>query len=447
MLRAGVAKTEITPSVGARMAGFEGRAFPALAVHDPLWARALVLDDERRRLGVVALDLVGISDEAVAAVRREVSATWGLPAEALLMAATHTHSGPRDTGAKGSAEEQSYWSALPQKLASLVGEAVSRLEPASIGAASGWSAVGMNRRQRMHAGGVWLGRNPLGPFDTQVGVIRVNRADGTPLVGVMNYACHGVCLADHNYLISADYPGYAVHFLEERLGHDAMGMFLNGACGDVDPREYWEGYGFASSSGFPQAERSGRDLAERAMRVWRQAEMTDDVTLRSARRSVELPTNRGRAIALAEESLSQAKSEASRPQKAWSPYVTWQVRSDPAGTEQHLARLREAGEEPVICEVQAISAGPATLVGWAGEVFCELGMQVKQSSPLPSTYIVGYANGDIGYVPTPEEFPLGGYEVDCAAHLDDSAGTVLVEETLQLLGQLTDTRPSSRPAC
>lgn len=436
MLKAGVAKIDITPPVGVRMAGFEGRAFSALAVHDPLWARALVLDDGKRRVALVALDICGVSEEVVATVREAASSRWSVSPDGLLVAATHTHSGPRETGEEGSDEERSYWSSLPSRLADVVGEAVAGLEPARIGTSSGWSAVGMNRRQRIHGGGVWLGRNPLGPFDTEIGVVRVDRADGTPLAGVLNYACHALCLADHNYLLSADYPGYAVHFLEERLGGGATGIFFNGACGDIDPREYWEGYGFASSSGFPQAERSGRDLAMRAMRVWDSTEMTDDVTLHVGRRQVHLPTNPERAIAAAEEALAMTEKAAAGPRRAWSPYVTWQVKPHPERAARRLQRIREAGDAPVTGEIQAINAGPVSLVGWPGEVFCELGMTVKAKSPFPATYVIGYANGSIGYVPTPEEFPLGGYEVDCAIHLDDRAGCVLVEQTLSLLDEL-----------
>jgi len=436
MLKAGVAKIDITPPVGSQMAGFEGRAFGALAVHDPLWARALVLDDGERRVALVALDICEVSEELVAGVRSAASSSSGVAADGLLIAATHTHSGPRDTGDEGSEDERSYWSALQSKLADVVEQAAASLEPARIGTASGWSAVGMNRRQRMRDGGVWLGRNPLGPFDTQIGVVRVDRADGTPLAGALNYACHALCLADHNYLLSADYPGYAVHFLEELLGGGATGIFLNGACGDVDPREYWEGYGFASSSGFPQAERSGRDLATRAMRVWDDAEMTDDVTLRVGRRQVHLPTDPERAIAAAEEALARTEKAATEPRRAWSPYVTWQVEPHPERAARRLQRIRETGDTPVTGEIQALSAGPVTLVGWPGEVFCELGMAVKARSPFPGTYVVGYANGSIGYVPTPEEFRLGGYEVDCAIHLDDRAGCVLVEQTLSLLDEL-----------
>ncbi len=94
MLKAGVAKLDITPPVGVRMAGFAGRVFPSLAVHDPLRARALVLNDGGRRAALVGLDLIGISDQTVAEVRKAAGSSAGIAPEALLIAGTHTHSGP-----------------------------------------------------------------------------------------------------------------------------------------------------------------------------------------------------------------------------------------------------------------------------------------------------------------------------------------------------------------
>jgi len=89
-------------------------------------------------------------------------------------------------------------------------------------------------------------------------------------------------------------------------------------------------------------------------------------------------------------------------------------------------------------KVQAIGIGNLALVGWPGEVFCELGMAFKSGSPFRPTYVIGYANGAIGYVPTPEAFGEGGYEAESAAHLSDEAGLVLVEESLALVGSLGD---------
>lgn len=435
MLKAGAAKVDITPPVGVRLSGYAGRVFPSLAVHDPLWARALVLEDSERRVGLVACDLIGLSAETVAAVRARAAKAGSLPGEALLVAGTHTHSGPAAPHREPNRQEQAYWGSLPARLAEAVAAAAQGLAPARLGVESGWSAVGINRREMVPGGRIELGRNHFGPFDPEVGLIRVEREDGAPLAGVLNYACHGICLQFDNYLLTADYPGFALHWFEREVGGGVMGLFLNGACGDVNPREAGVGHGLAGTGGFRVAERAGRHLAGQAAKAWRAAEVSGDVRLSVATKQVALPTNRARALAAAEEELQRVESAGGSGEE-WSPYLTWYDPPDPEGLRKHIAELREQGEAPVSAEVQALGLGPAALVGWPGEVFSELGMMVKRRSLFRPTYVAGYANGSIGYVPTPEAFALGGYEVACAAHLADEAGLVLVEETLGLLSGL-----------
>ncbi|MFB3882372.1 MAG: neutral/alkaline non-lysosomal ceramidase N-terminal domain-containing protein [Armatimonadota bacterium] len=435
MLKAGIAKLDITPPVGVRLAGFDERVFPSLAVHDPLWARAIVFDNGETRVGAVAVDLLGVSPEAVAAVRDSAAAV-GISPQALLIAATHTHSGPvfwRDSAL--SADESAYWAALPERLTAVLKEAVGALSPARVGVTSGWAAIGINRREVTPDGTVVLGRNHFGRFDPELGVLRVDHATGEPMACLMTYACHAVCLNGDSYLTTADYPGFAVHALEERTP-GVMAMFMNGACGNVNPREASVGHGIASGGSFMIAERAGSVLAREAARVYPKAAPGDCSILAAESRTVALPTNRARAIRRAEESLRRAERAAARPPRQWSPYLIWYDTPDPESRRRSLEHLKSRADTPVECEVQALRIGPATLLGWPGEVFCELGMDVKERSPFRPTYTVGYANGWIGYVPTPEAFGQGGYEVDCAAHLADDAGLVLVEQSLQLLDSL-----------
>lgn len=435
MLKAGTAKLDVTPPVGARMAGFAGRVFPSLAVHDPLYARALVLDDGERRAGLVALDLIGISENGVAQVREAASGSAGIAAEGLLLAGSHTHSGPafRDDGTFTD-QERAYWDELPAKLAGLVETAAASLAPARLGMASGWSAIGINRREVTPDGTVVLGRNHFGPFDTEVGVIRVEGSDGKPIAGVINYACHAVCLMADNYLTSADYPGFATHFFEQTMG-GGMAMFFNGACGNVNPREAAVGHGLASGGGFVIAQRAGSQLARDAAAAWDKAVPKEQVGLSFSHKRIGLPTKRERAIAAAEEQLRRAE-EAGGDKVEKTPYMTWYAPPDPERMRKRIARLKEEGDKPVECEIQAIVLGEAALLGWPGEIFCQLGMAVKERSPFRPTYCLGYANGSIGYVPTPETFSEGGYEAGTAAHLADNAGLVLVEESLGLLDGL-----------
>jgi len=436
MLRAGTAKIEITPPVGVRMAGFAGRALPSLAVHDPLWARALVLDDGTRRVGLVVLDLLYATEDLVAKVREAVVSPASIPPDGLLIAGTHTHSGPSDHGEEATDQERGYWASLPDRVTQVVCQAVGNLQPARLGVSSGWCAVGINRRERVPGNRIELGRNHFGVFDTELGVVRVEATDGAPLAALVNYACHPVCLMADNYLISADYPAFACHFLEGRLG-GGMALFFNGACGNINPREAAVGHGMASAGNFSTAQRAGENVAAEAARVWCKAVPADGVALSCARRTISLPANCDRALRAAETALTEAERQAAGAAADESPYVTWRSRPNPVRARARLARVRDRGSAPVTCEIQAIKVGPTVFLGWPGEVFCELGMAVKEASPFRPTYVIGYANGAIGYVPTPEAFEEGGYEADSAAHLADNAGLVLVEESLALLRDLT----------
>jgi hypothetical protein len=433
MLKAGVAKVDVTPPVGARMAGFAGRVFPALAVHDPLWAKAIVFDNGRSRVAMVGMDLIGISEKSVAAVREQVASSPGLAPEAVMISGSHTHSGPAFYDEDRFTElEETYWAALPEKLASAVTEAAGSLAPVRVGVASGWSAIGINRREVTPEGTVILGRNHFGRFDPEVGVVRFERTDGTPLAAMVNYACHAVCLMADNYLISADYPGFAMHAIEERLP-GAMGLFFQGACGNVNPREAAVDHGLMSGGGFAIAAHAGEALAREAVRTWQKAVPGEAATVGSTSRRISLPTNRARALKNAEAALERAQRVAGQPVPECNPYSTWYDPPSVERAQKRVERLTAQGEAPVECEIQALTVGPVSFVAWPGEVFCDFGHEVKQRAPLRPTYTIGYANGSIGYVPVPEAFEEGGYEAEVAAHLADDAGLVLVEESLSLL--------------
>ena len=110
MLKVGIAKLDVTPPVGARMAGFAGRVFPSLAVHDPLWARAVIFDDGKQRIGLVQMDLIGVWETTAAKVREGAAKSAGVVPSGLMLSGTHTHSGPTfwDDGTFTEGEK-AYW--------------------------------------------------------------------------------------------------------------------------------------------------------------------------------------------------------------------------------------------------------------------------------------------------------------------------------------------------
>lgn len=439
VLKAGLSAVDITPPVGVRQSGYAGRTLPSLGVHDPLWARALVLDDGSSRVGLVGLDLAGVPTTLVDSVRAQAASREGILPEGLLLAATHTHSGPQLWSAEPTDLEREYADSLPARVGAAVSEAAANLAPATVSVASGWSAVGINRREVLPGGLVKLGRNHFGPFDPELGVLRLDDAKGELLGVVMNYAAHALCLAEDNYLLTADYPGHACHYVEDRLGK-GVAIFFNGAAGDVNPREGPMYYGVLNGGSFLVAQHAGDAIATETIEVLSKARKIGNGRLACASRKIELPTDPNRALKVAEERLRAAEANPPAQDYHFDRYLLWDQRAEgPDAARRRLERVKERGDRPVEMEIQAIAIGDIALMGWAGEVFCQLGMMVKAGSPYARTYVLGYANGSIGYIPTPEAFPLGGYEVESACHLADNAGHVLVEESLALLREMSGT--------
>lgn len=432
MVTAGVAKLDITPPVGVRMAGFAGRTMPALGVHDPLCARVLLLDDGNRRAALMVCDIIGVSDQLVAQVRAGAAA-FGLSPEALLIAGTHTHSGPARPGDDSTSQEKAYWQELPSRLISCLSQAVAARGPASLSYTCGWAAIGVNRRHRLRCGHITLGHNQYGRIDNDLGLLRVDR-EGKPYAALMNHACHGVSLLSDNYLLSADYPGHAAHYVERALP-GATALYFNGACGNINPRECALVDGITDLGSYLVAQRAGEAIAREVASIWPEAEALDEPAISCAQRVIELPTNPDRAREAAERAARQAQPS-DEEQAEFTRYDHWDPRADRDRALRRWEQIQKEGVPPVKGEIQVISLGPIAFLGWPGEVFCELAITAKRRSPFSQTFVIGYANGSIGYVPTPQAYREGGYEVQAAIHLADHAGVVLVEESLKLLAEV-----------
>jgi hypothetical protein len=218
-LRAGTAKISITP---------DDLKIP---VHDPCYARGLVLDVGGERIGIVAVDLATYSNERLVAACRE---RFGL--SHLVLSSSHTHSAPgRENG-----------DFFEERITRVLEAAVKDMAPARISAGHrSFPQLGFNRlvvREDGHSRESWFGdvhftsenpeRIPFGPVDPEVGVIRVEDMEGRPRAIVMNYACHSdvVCF---NYAISADYPGAATRKVEEAFGGGLNCLFVQGAGGNI----------------------------------------------------------------------------------------------------------------------------------------------------------------------------------------------------------------------
>ncbi|MCP4643819.1 MAG: hypothetical protein GY851_25475, partial [bacterium] len=210
-------------------------------VNDPLYAKALVMDDGATKLAIIAMDVTAIGgigevgDDFLPTLRGRIETELGIPGRNVLVNASHNHPPGRLLCEPAEQLERTF---------DAVRRAAENLTAVKVGAGVGHEdRIGMNRTLRLKNGKAWTIRhgNPCPPddevesvglIDPEIGILRVDRLDGTPLAVVFNYACHPYITVPRGG-VTADYPGFASAVIEENLGHDAMALFLQGAGGDI----------------------------------------------------------------------------------------------------------------------------------------------------------------------------------------------------------------------
>ena len=397
-IAAGTASAKITPPVGVELTGYAGRPGPSAGVHDELYAKALVLDDGSTRVGILSLDLLGLTSEDAARIRTLASAKAGLPPGNLLVTCSHTHAGPavqflRCCGTP----DPDYVEWMVETSARAVGEAASDLAPAEVLFATSRSDIGMNRR----APYLQLVGNPEGAVDDEVGIMLIAAKDGRKAV-VYNYPCHGVVLGHENVLISADWMGAASRAIEDATG--ARALFLQGCGGDINPR---------LRGGFDAVEQTGQSLAAGVVAALEEA-VPAGGPLAALSESVELPL----LPPLPPEQLAKIATDAAR--RIREGMASGKSEHELSGYEaqrlwaQGIADLLERKDPPrrLVAEIQAIRIGGVRIVALPGEAFAEIGLQIKSFGE--KVLVAAYANGNIGYIPTARAYLEGGYEVDSA---------------------------------
>lgn len=457
-LTAGFAQADLTPPVGIGMAGYGNRTKTAERVDDPLIAQALVLTAGDQTAALVCLDNIGLNRDLICAARQRAEAASGIPEGQIVIASSHTHWGPMTSGSQYMPQylrdtiSPEYNEQLVSTLAQLVTDANSNRVAAVAGLGSGFCAdVSFNRRvadpalkclwwaalepprgaaaaaegnrlaQQWRKGehkGPHLSRplteldgNRVGPADAEVGVLRLEKSDGTPLAGLVSFACHAVCggAEDSLYALSADWPGQARAAFTDLLGVPML--YASGCSGDQVPR-WRQGQ---------SRERVGKAVGAEAAHVWWGIDhQSDELPLGVARRTVKLPPNtRIPSVAEAKANLA-AMADPEGDESLWQRCCVM------------LAAEIEAGLE---AEIWAMRLGDLGIVGLPGEILTEIGMQIKQRSPFKHTMTVSLANGSMGYFPTDDAIHAGGYEPEWSS-VGFGTERMLVETGLELLEEL-----------
>lgn len=272
-LRAGAAKVEITPAGGGVfLGGYDSRTSPSVGVHDPLFARALVLECGGQRIAIVSLDLIWFPSERVAKEAKE-RFDIGLT----LTAASHSHSTPDLLYSQNLWKPDRFkevFREIEDKVLSAIEQANANLFRARLATARSAITLGYNRLVMQPDGRrrpVFQNpeRIPYGPLDPTVGIIRIEDADaGTTRAVLVNYACHAVCMGPRNLEISADYPGPMAAKVEKGIKPDAVCMFTQGAGSNINPLFVITGQkGETNEDCFRRAKVMGEVLADEVLRT------------------------------------------------------------------------------------------------------------------------------------------------------------------------------------
>jgi hypothetical protein len=413
------------------MTGYIAREGPSLGVRDELWCRAVVLDDGAARLALVSLDLLGLDFELEASLRQKVMGAADLPADHLLLNCSHTHAGPAVTERPVlGIPDEAYGAALPARVAETAAEAAARLSPARLRYGVAPARIGVNRRRRDAEGRITFGADAGGAADRLVRVVAIDGEEGGPRAVIFNHACHGTTLDASNRLISSEWMGAACAEVRKRVGGEVVPMFLQGCCGQINPRGRWSGESIAEL---------GSEMAECISRALEVARPLTETRLAAALERIELPVRRDREfaegmLALASGSLKEAKDRGLPP-----------IRMRVFERLVEAARgIRDAPEAGLPFAVQGLGIGELGIAALSGEIFFELGEEIEAGSPFEYTMALGNSNGCTGYVPTAEAFEEGGYEPNdsCLYYgrppLSPEAGGEMVAAALRLLARIRE---------
>jgi len=414
-LQAGVGRATITPPVGIYQIGFT-RQSGSRSIRDDLYATALVLGNGQNKAALVSCDLLFLHPEVISRVRADAGARTGISLQNIMFCCTHTHSGPIVYALPDSDErERGYVTNLVYLLSGAVCMANDSMREAHIAAGKGSVQIGINRRAKRPDGTMAIGENPAGPVDTKVGLIRLDTPDGAPIALVVNYACHPVILGPRSLAISADYPGQAREIVEQITG--AKMLFVQGACGNINPLG-----GVRDSD--ENVKWLGAMLGGEVIRAYHGLTLEPLSTVKAISKTVPVP------LAPLAEELQGQESRGGRV----SQHRPW-----PWKVEVH----EEQGQLSTPGEMQALRLNDAVVVGAPGEVFVEIGLEVKDRSSLNNTFFAAYTNGCISYIPVPEAYPEGGYEVSRAyigyrlpAPVSPLTAELMVNTALELIGKL-----------
>ncbi len=476
-LRAGVARVNIT------------KDRPTERVNDPLYAKVLVLDNGTVKAVVITMDIGNITIPAMTEIRNGIQNELKINGNNVMINASHNHW----------VNDQLAEDYIARTIKG-VGEAARKMVPVRVGGGAGIEKrISMNRRLLLTNGKEWTIRRATPepedemvkgiaePFDPEIGILRIDKTDGSPLAVIYTFA-------NHNYTgvpnrgATAGFPGFASKVIEENLGNGAIALYMQGAAGDITPIVYKD------VNAPKQDEVHGTLLGLSTLQGWRNTTVKKDAGLSVIREELALPARTdiqkhiGDLEAQKAVILDYFKGEGCGAHgagtklnfKAFLPlYIKYMMspeypsdysyrymQEEKIGiddmkmmdadnkkdmekylnciykmeellvTEANIGYLKNnKPENPIKAEMMGLKVGDFILITFSGEVFAQIGLNIKQSSPYEYTFVTGYTNGSVGYSPTPDAYNGDAYEVSLS-RLAPEWQKIFEEKALEILKKL-----------
>jgi hypothetical protein len=418
VLQAGIAKVDITPTENLYMGGYDElcRTGKSDGVDGKIYVRALVFDDKMNKVVFIEADIVSLSPADYTPLRKIISSETGIPFENIMLGCVHNHAAPYPD----EKNKDSNWSKqLNTKFVLAVKNAIADLEPVKIGGGVGKSNIAMNRRHMMEdtistttfdennssqsygkyktdkpvliremAGVYRLGNNPKGSIDDEVGILRIDKISGAPKAVLVNYACHGTSLGGRNNKISPEWNGNMLNYIEENVP-GVTGIFVQGAAGDINPR--FVGGIDGIKDNVIKTRELGCEIGKEVVKVYSNIQTAQPLS-------------------------SQIKL----------------VHRDITCPRKYAAVVENFRNTTLDVPTTAIRIDQFIWVTFPGELFHEIGQNVKTITHSRFPYLVGYCNGSLGYLPTQQAHAEGGYE-PWSTKFDPAAEKIFIKGVEKLL--------------
>lgn len=417
----GVGRHAITPEVGCRLFGYTPDIYSE-SVADDLNATVFYFQQSDRRCLMISLDVCSFEDLFAKQLFEQIEKEFGIPGNACIMSAIHTHSGPALNGIVGWGDpDYTYIETIfIPGVMTAVKKALAHPVAAEMGWSCGESLVGVNRRQLNLNNTISLGQNPWGPFEPRMRLISFRDLQGKCLANLVHYGAHATA-AGKNHEISRDWPGVMIDALEAHTG--GITAFFNGPEGDVGPR-----LSNGDTVGNMHYVRElGAVAAEDAIRIYNKIDQYNTPQLRICEHSITIPL--------------QPRMPPEEARTLYEQYKDCTTNMSAYRAATALAAL-QAHENGIPNEAQRhfsqnmIQLNNLIFVSSPFELFSEIGMRIDREFPEHQVMNIINANGSHGYVVTQDAICRGGYEVRYHLYRQpqpfcDDADGVIVTQTVK----------------